>query len=866
MKALLIAEKPSMMRDIQKAYNKNPISDNLDFACFRGHVVELLEPQEYDKKYEKWNRVDLPIIPSQFKRKTSKGYFDLVKKLDDLLKNGGYDYVINACDAGREGELIFWGFYKSKGYKLPVKRFWANNLTETAIIKALNNLIDEHDPALVGLGKAAEYRAQFDWLCGMNFSRSVSIASNTPVAVGRVMSPVLKMIVDRENAILNFVPEDYYQVQCTLQAKGMEFSGMWMAPPEYEDRVWDRSLAEAALSKFADSATVMESVKTQQTVSAPTLHSLSELQKEANKEFGYAIDKTLEIAQKLYEERKLLTYPRTSSRYLPKEMVPEIKDHLKQVRHIPELEKAYRSVTASHIDKVLSTKDYVDDGKITDHHAILVTTETPDLSILSKDERNIYFLVARRFLSIFLPPYVAANTVLKMKSGKNWIKATGKQVLQVGYTELYSIKRKELFLPDLGKGDTAEITKKEILEKKTNPPKRYNDASIIDAMVGAGNTVDVKELRKVLKETEGIGTEATRTEIIKKLLSKGYIDRNKSYFVPLPLGSKIIDTIGSRDVCSPALTAIWEKKLGMVSEGVMKGDFKSEMEEYVTKETIAILSEVKADLSTRPIAEVVGSCPLCGSDILIGKNFYYCKAYKTACTLVIPKVFFGASISKTDVKALLSGKSTRDKRLTFDGGRTAIKSLILKKGKLTWESSDSKPAGICPACGSKLLQSEKGVFCTKPDCNFLFSKDQGDVVLTAEDAITLYKEGRLKDFKMTREDGSVAIGDITYKNGKIGLSGSFSAQKVGVCPLCGADVMAHKKTYACANENCEFSIGKRIKSAEISLGDVKTLLDGHSLESRQFFCRDNKWHEGSLSMENGELKFFWKKGKAIQKN
>jgi DNA topoisomerase-3 len=862
MRALLIAEKPSMMRDIKRAYDKKPIADILDFASFRGHVVELFKPQDYDKKYEKWDKADLPIIPSQFRWKNIENCKDITKTLDNLIKSGKYDYIINACDAGREGELIFWAFYKSHGHNLPVKRFWSGNLTEAAIVKALNNLIDASDPSLVGLGKAAEYRAQFDWLCGMNFSRSVSIATNRTVAVGRVMSPVLKMIVDRENAIVNFKPEDYYQVECTLDSHGTEFPALWMAPPDYKDRVSDRKQAEAALAAFKGTARVAEATKKDQVIYAPTLHSLSELQKEANREFGYSIDRTLEIAQKLYEERKLLTYPRTNSRYLPTDMVPEIPNHLRQLTHIPELKKALMTVTKAHIDKVLSTKDYVDNGKITDHHAILVTAEKPDLSILSVEERNIYYLVARRFLSIFLPPYISSNTILKLKSGKNWLKATGKEVIQEGYTELYSIKRKETFLPSLKAGDNVDVIDKKILDKQTQPPKRYTDATILDAMIGAGNAISAKELRKVLKEADGIGTEATRAEIVKKLLAKGYIQREKSCFVPSPLGISIVETIGDRDICSPVLTAIWEKKLREVSEGAFKGNFKDEMNAYVIKETESLLKDIKTNLSQNLKAETVGICPVCKSDVLLGKKFYYCKQYKSACSFIVPKSFLGATITKTDIKTLLAGETTKQKSLTFNDGKTAIKKLVIKDGRLSWEKSSAEPAGICPGCGEKLLQTSKGIFCTNEDCDFLFSKKQDGFELTAEDAIELYKNGSLKNIDLVDDEGATLKADVLYKDKKIKVDVHHVSKKIGTCPLCGSDVVSHHRKFACVSDDCDFIISRVIKRADIAEKDAKALLRGEEVGPLKFYCKDKKWHEASIKFVDGTLEFNWNNKKS----
>ena len=422
MHGLLIAEKPSVKRAVEAVYKKEAgkLPFTLDFAAFHGHLMQLLEPADYNPAWSDWS--NLPVIPDAFRYKA-----DDVKSVNELtakIKQGNYDFVVNACDAGREGEHIFWSFYETQGFKLPVKRFWVSSVTAPALKKALSDLRDYKD--YEGLRQSAAYRAQLDWLVGMNFTRAATNRKGETTSIGRVQTPVLKLIVDRELQIRNFKPEDFYEVKGVFKVNGVDFAATHMIAPDYkETRFKKKEDADAieAATKSKAPGTVAGTKNETKSVPAPTLYSLTELQKAANRMLKFKPDKTLSIAQKLYEDG-LLTYPRTESRFLPTDMIPEIPAHISPLTSVPELAAVASGIGQAEIDRMLKGK-YVDDAGITDHHAIIPTDQTPNWASLSKDEQAVYSLVGKAFLAIFLPPYQSTVSTILVNVGGHLFKAKG---------------------------------------------------------------------------------------------------------------------------------------------------------------------------------------------------------------------------------------------------------------------------------------------------------------------------------------------------------------------------------------------------------------------------------------------------------
>lgn len=696
MKALFIAEKPSVARDVQKVYSKMNYPDKIEFAAFVGHVCGLAMPEEYDDKWGKpWKPDVLPMVPDEFKIKVLESSKDVYESIAKKIKSGNYDYIICGTDAGREGELIFRLFYEREKIKLPVKRFWASDTTEATVKKALLELRDGDSDFVQNLEKTARYRAYFDWLLGLNLTRAVTLQSKTYIPVGRVMTPTLSIVVKRELAIRNFVPENFWEIEGVFD----NYAGIWINKETKERRLTKEEDAKAVLSRIEGAKTgVVESLETKrQTSKAPALHSLIELQKEASKLYGYTAKEVLDIAQALYEKHKLLTYPRTSSRFLPKSIGAIIQKHIEPIRFVPELSNYANNILAdpAFIQSVMAKKDYVDDSKVTDHHAILVTDTVPNFSVLSEKETNIYMLVARRVISLFLPPLeIDITTMITEVNGEHFI-SKGQVIINEGYSVLYPKKKSkededDKMLPKLAKGDTVSVSQINVLTKKTTPPKRFNEADLLSAMFNAGSLLEDSELKSIMKETEGLGTEATRADIIEKLIKVEMMERQKKLLVPTEFGISVIEQLGDLDIVSPSLTATWETKLRDVGLGKYAAqDFYKEMVEYIEKNTADVLNtmkpmenfvkESKQSNSAPKEKESLGECPKCKANVIEGKTYFLCEKYKNPCNFISGKEFFGAKITKTDMKAILKGKETKPKKLTYTSGKTNESTLKLSK-------------------------------------------------------------------------------------------------------------------------------------------------------------------------------------------
>ncbi len=678
MKALLIAEKPSLMRDIQKVYKQMQLPYEIDFASFVGHVVELKEPHEYKAEWKKWDLNLLPMIPERYEFRVKKSAYKVYKEIEQTLKTNRYDFIINACDAGMEGENIFYSFYKRVGCKLPVKRFWTSQTTDSAISMALLNLIDEQDILIRNLRNAAMYRAIFDWLIGLNLTRAATVKGGRIIKIGRVMTPTLAIVVKRELEILEFKPEPYFQIELDLG----QFKALWFNPQTNENKLKNVEVAQEILSNIARSAIVRDIKTERKTMSAPPLHSLLELQKEANKFFGFTSSQTLKIAQSLYE-KKLITYPRTESKHLPTGFAQNIRVNLQSLASLDEYGSIVPEVMSRPdiIQRTIRSKKYVDDKKLTDHHAITVTEVPVGRKKLTPQEYKIYHLIARRLLAIFLPAYVIDKTAAILQSNDSFFKANGNMVIDKGYTVLYDTfkKKNDIPLPPLQLNMELPIMDAKILSKMTEPPARYTDSTLLDAMFHAGRFIEDKELQKILKDAEGIGTSATRAEIIEKLISIGMIAREGKSFKATQFGIDVIQSIGEHDIVSPELTAVWSKKLKDIVDGELSSSqFYKEMLSYVKQSTDGFIG-LNMSVAEKQIV-VVGKCLQCGQPVVEGFKGYTCSS--KACKFFISKVIMKGKITPTDAKKLLSGKETREIRFTWKSGKKGKAKLRLVNEKL----------------------------------------------------------------------------------------------------------------------------------------------------------------------------------------
>ncbi len=591
MKSLIIAEKPSVARDLANVLGKVPKkgefyeNDRYVISSAVGHLVELYMPEDYDKKLKAWSPKTLPIIPEQFGVKPiekTKKKFDELKK---LLKRKDIDEVINACDAGREGELIFTYIYELTGSKLPRKRLWMTSMTPDAIREAFGHLREQS--IMKPLQDAARCRSESDWLVGINGTRIFTTrmfgmrGGGKVASVGRVQTPTLAMIVEREKAIRDFVSRPYWKLSVEFSVKNGDYVGVYQRPDfskkdkedtqDRADRIWDKAVADQVAESISqgEKADVSdESKRTKQ--NCPLLYDLTSLQREANQRYGFPATMTLSVAQSLYEKHKVITYPRTDSRALPE-------DYLGVCRETLGALGGENRAFAAHVlknDWVKPNKRIFDNKKISDHFAIIPTKLSADK--LDDKEQRIYDLIAKRFVAIFYPAAEFDVTVRTSKIREHEFKTEGKVLVVPGYLAVYGKEETETMLPLLSPSDENKAGVKEVYleELKTNPPPRYTEATLLAAMEGAGKLVEDEELALAMKE-KGLGTPATRAQTIENLLHMQYIERDNKELRPFPKAEQLIDylqAIGVAVLTSPSLTGEWEYKLRQIEEGKLSRD------------------------------------------------------------------------------------------------------------------------------------------------------------------------------------------------------------------------------------------------------------------------------------------------------
>src|SRR5215216_5810869 len=539
MKTLVIAEKPSVARDIVAAlpgsFDSNKEfyeGDDYVVTYAVGHLLELNPPEDYDERFKKWRMDDLPIIPDDFRVRPrdakSKKQLSVIHK---LLKREDVDHVINACDAGREGELIFTHVYETSGVDKPVDRLWISSMTKQAIREGFESL--RPGKQLEPLREAARSRSEADWLVGMNATRAATIRGRAwvggVVSIGRVQTPTLALIVKREREIQAFVPEPYWLVHATFDPR---YQGLWFEGEE--TRLKDGKRAEEIVEKVKGKPGKVESVeRKEQSERAPLLYDLTSLQRDANRRFGFSARRTLSAAQSLYEGKKAITYPRTNSRFLSGDLVPQLKPTAATLVPIAEYADGARYVLA--LDQ-LPLGRVVNDAKVDDHHAIIPTDVRHDVHTFTPDEKRIFDLVARRFLAVFHPPARYARTTVVTLVEEERFRTRGKVTLDAGWRGVYGLEadadrqRQDEEdaeggeLPALEQGQKVRCVEAESERKETRPPPRYTEATLLSAMETAGKLIDDDELREAMKE-RGLGTPATRAETIETLIRREYVER-----------------------------------------------------------------------------------------------------------------------------------------------------------------------------------------------------------------------------------------------------------------------------------------------------------------------------------------------------
>ena len=583
-KTLIIAEKPSVGRDIAKVLKCKSkgdgylYSDEYIISWAVGHLVSLADPQDYDPSLKKWSLGSLPIIPSSFQLKpiqSSKKQLDVLKK---LMASKEVDSLICATDSGREGELIFRYIYDYAKCRKPFRRLWISSMTDKAITEGFDKLKpgSEYD----NLYRSAKCRSEADWLVGINASRAYTLRHNVLYSIGRVQTPTLAIIVARQKEIDAFVPKDYWEIFVDFDI----YKAIWVDKDKKESKIFEKEKAQAIIDKIKGKNGRVDSIEKEDKKQLPwLLYDLTELQRDCNRKFGYTAKKTLSIAQDLYEKRKLITYPRTDSRYLTDDMKPKIRAVLQRLDFGEYKDYAQRLLD---MEALPFSKRIFDNGKVSDHHAIIPTESKVNVNALSQDELNVYGLIARRFISVFYPPYLYSVTrIITIIEEENFL-TKGTTVNQLGFMELYKNDKdkeegeEDAVLPELETGQEYPLSKSQLKQKKTQPPKTYTEATLLSAMENAGRFVEDETLKEQMKDS-GLGTPATRAAIIERLLQVGYLERKGRTLIPTEKGIRLISIVPEQ-VKSPETTGKWEKGLSSIAKGKMDaGRFMGSIVRYV---------------------------------------------------------------------------------------------------------------------------------------------------------------------------------------------------------------------------------------------------------------------------------------------
>ncbi len=695
-KTLVIAEKPSVGRDLagalpgafkQSQDKTHLVGDDYIVSWAIGHLVGLAAPEEYDERLKKWRFADLPIVPDKFKlvpndEKAKKQ----LRALHKLMKSDEVDLIVNACDAGREGELIFAYVYETSGVRKPVKRLWLNSMTKKAMEEAFATLREGEEMKL--LEEAARSRSEADWLVGMNATRAASIrlraAFDGAVSLGRVQTPTLALVVRRELEIRAFVPEPYWLVEASFAAPEERlYSGRYLG---------GKRIPEADATKVVEETRgkpglITKLEKKEEREKPELLYDLTSLQRNANVLFGFTARRTLGAAQKLYEEHKAITYPRTNSRFLTSDMIGEIKPTADLVGRNGKYQEAARYVTR--LDK-LPLGRVVNDKRVEDHHAIIPTKSEHDLSKMGPDEARIYELVVKRFLAAFHPEAVFERTRVETTVEEHVFRTSGRLMLEAGWKSVYGEevngKQKDddsggdQLLPVLREGEQVATRSVESMRKETQPPRRFSEASLLAAMETAGKDIEDAELREAMKDS-GIGTPATRAAIIERLIQVGYIEREGRALHATEKGVQVISLLGAHPLTSAEMTGDWELRLARIAQGEdTRPAFMSDIEKFTT-ETVQELDKLKGVKIERAN---LGPCPVCGRDVIENRKGYSCWSKDDpGCGFVIWKKKASKILPTSVVKELMETRKTAKPVTGFKGrsGRTFSAKLALEQGE-----------------------------------------------------------------------------------------------------------------------------------------------------------------------------------------
>ncbi|MEW6237987.1 MAG: DNA topoisomerase 3 [Candidatus Omnitrophota bacterium] len=738
MKTLILTEKPSVAQDFAKSLGVKGKHDgyieNIEYAIAWaiGHLVALLEPQEYDAKWKKWSLETLPILPESFQykpiAKTQKQFHVLQK----LLTSGSFDRIVIATDAGREGEVIARTILLMAGFEDQKKlfRFWSSlALTPQVIAHGLKSLqpLSDYDR----LWQAGQSRQIADWLVGMNFSRAATVSLHDLFSVGRVQTAVLALLVDRRREIDAFKPVPYWLLTVQFANEKGEWIGTWFHGKQ--TRFEKKEDAERILSKVLHQTGAVLSVsKQKKRQPPPLLYSLTDLQQDANKKFGFTAQETLDVAQKLYEKRKCLSYPRTDAKVLGTENVGMAQNLIRK------LSQTYPPIFSGIDNRLVnaSNRRVFNNAKLTDHHALIPLAPLPPEA--GDYERKIYDLVLKRFAAAFYPDCEYEQTEIIASVENETFRTKGKTILQPGWRAVYGMEPErpderddepeQENLPPLQKDDPAHVRQARLQEKKTAPPPEYTEALLLKDMTNPGKYASEEELKKIYRGDVGLGTQSTRAQIIEVLLKRKYIQRKKTRLLALEKGCFLIDSLRrfsvAGKIASTDETARWERQLERMAQGEKGGERFLENIGNFVKDAVQEMKTVSQ--STRMTNEL-GNCPQCGGKIIEGKRGFGCSNWKKedgGCSFVAWKTISGKEITPAILQNLLS----RKKIGPLDGfvssnNQPCSAFLKLVQSKEGWsveleiaekqkeKSTNAQSLGCCPDCGGEIIEGKKGYGC-----------------------------------------------------------------------------------------------------------------------------------------------------------
>ncbi|MBD5801441.1 DNA topoisomerase 3 [Azoarcus sp. Aa7] len=820
-KQLIIAEKPSVAQDIARAlggFTKEKDyfeSDEYVLSSAVGHLLELVVPDEYEVKRGKWTFAHLPVIPPQFALKPIEKTDDRLKLLTRLIKRKDVTGLINACDAGREGELIFNFIAQHAKSDKPVRRLWLQSMTATAIRDGFTHLRSAQE--VEGLRSAAVCRAESDWLIGINGTRAMTAFNSRTggfhlTTVGRVQTPTLAIVVEREQKIRQFKPRDYWELEASFGCQAGGYAGRWFdekfKKPEGDEhatafRLWDKARAEAIKAKCDGKPGIVTEESKPSTQLSPLLFDLTSLQREANGRFGFSARVTLQIAQALYEKHKALTYPRTDARALPEDYLGTVKDVM---RALPDDYAPFANEIAKQ-GWVKPNKRIFNNAKISDHFAIIPTGTVP--KSLSEAEHKIYDLVTRRFLSVFYPAAEYRITTRITRVADEAFKTEGKVLVNPGWLAVYG---KEAVKEDEDGGGAQlcavqpneTVSTDDILVKSlvTKPPARYNEATLLSAMEGAGKMVDDEELRAAMAE-RGLGTPATRAQIIEGLIAEQYIHREGRELIPSAKAFSLITLLKGLDVSaltSPELTGEWEHKLAQMERGQLsRPEFMHEIAE-MAREVVERAKRYESDTVPGDFVTLSTPCPKCGAVVKENYKKFACQA----CDWSAWKIVAGRQFEIAEIETLLREgkvgplmgfrskmgrlfnaeiKLNDDKQPEFDFGQPKDDG----EGAEPVDFSGQEALGACPKCASRVFEHGMAFVCEKSvgpekSCDFRSGKVILQQPVEREQMTKLLADGRtdlLKGFVSTRTKRKFSAFLVRGADGKVGFEFEPKAPKAG---------------------------------------------------------------------------------------